>query len=64
MMETKWNPRIRAAGQMACGWCKGFIHEERVSSMRRYVHDEEPLTRHEILPYRVTPEGRPASSFR
>ncbi len=38
---------------MACGWCKGFIHEEWRSGMSRYVHDEEPLTDHEVLPYRV-----------
>jgi hypothetical protein len=37
----------------ACGWCKGFVHEERVSDMARYVHDEKPLTPHEVLPYRV-----------
>lgn len=36
-----------------CGWCKGFVHEERVSDMQRYVHDERPATDHEVLPYRV-----------
>lgn len=36
-----------------CGWCKGFVHEERVSDMQRYVHDERPATTHEVLPYRV-----------
>lgn len=37
---------------MACGWCKGFVHEEWVSDMQRYVHDEKPITDHEVLPYR------------
>lgn len=37
----------------ACGWCKGFVHIERVSDMQRYVHDEKPATDHEVLPYRV-----------
>lgn len=37
----------------ACGWCKGFIHQARVSDMLRYVHDEPPATAHEVLPYRV-----------
>lgn len=39
---------------MACGWCKGFIHEEIVSTMRRWVHDEAPATNHEVLPFRFT----------
>jgi predicted DNA-binding ribbon-helix-helix protein len=38
---------------MACGWCKGFIHEELMGGMSRYVHDDEPVTRHEVLPFRV-----------
>lgn len=38
---------------MACGWCKGFVHEEWVSDMQRYVHDEKPTTDHEVLPYQV-----------
>lgn len=37
---------------MRCGWCKGFVHEERVSDMQLYVHDEKPVTPHEVLPYR------------
>lgn len=37
---------------LRCGWCKGFIHEERRSDMTRYAHDEPPLTAHEVLPYR------------
>lgn len=40
-------------GEWRCGWCKGFVHEERVSDMQRYVHDEKPATDHEVLPYRV-----------
>lgn len=39
---------------MACGWCKGFVHEARVSDMIRYIHDERPITDHEVLPYRVS----------
>lgn len=44
--------------QWACGWCKGFVHEELVSDMRRYVHDEPPLTEHEVLPYPISWSGR------
>jgi hypothetical protein len=35
-----------------CGWCKGFVHQEYVSDMTLFVHDERPVTRHEVLPYR------------
>lgn len=48
-------PPWRKAGynEMACGWCKGFIHEEWMDGMSRYVHDQTPVTAHEVLPYRV-----------
>lgn len=49
----KLSHQLLGAGIYACGWCKGFIHEETVSNMQRYVHDEEPVTKHEVLPYRV-----------
>ena len=52
-MQAIEQPKTRKQPQMACGWCKGFIHEEWVSAMRRYVHDEKPTTNHEVLPYRV-----------
>ena len=52
-----FNARRRVLGErpqvIACGWCKGFVHEEWVSDMQRYVHDERPATDHEVLPYRV-----------
>jgi hypothetical protein len=38
---------------IACGWCKGFVHEEYRDGMVRYYHDERPVTMHEVLPYRV-----------
>lgn len=38
---------------LACGWCKGFVHEEWVMGTKTYVHDERPVTSHEVLPYRV-----------
>ena len=37
----------------ACGWCKGFVHQEFRGGMYRMIHDEEPATKHEVLPYRV-----------
>jgi hypothetical protein len=38
---------------MACGWCKGFIHEEFRGGMWRWIHDQQPRTLHEVLPYAV-----------
>lgn len=38
---------------IACGWCKGFVHEEWVNDMQIYVHDERPVTNHEVLPYKI-----------
>lgn len=55
-IERRRVPRVARHEEWAvwrCGWCKGFIHEERVSDMQRYVHDERPATDHEVLPYRV-----------
>lgn len=31
-----------------CAWCKGFVRETREG----YVHDTQPITKHEVLPYR------------
>lgn len=47
-LDRRARPRV-----MACGWCKGFVHEEWVSDMQIYVHDEKPVTAHEVLPYPV-----------
>ena len=61
MIDTKertdrWVPTKpsgwRAQRIMRCGWCKGFIHDEWIGDMLRYVHDERPRTEHEVLPYR------------
>lgn len=68
MMDTKdvptkphyWQKRQ----EMACGWCKGFIHEEWISGMQLYVHDEPPVTDHEVLPYRPSSSGRQWTSTR
>ena len=38
--------------RMACGWCKGYIHDAWISDMQLYVHDVTPTKPHEILPYR------------
>lgn len=53
-MTTRSIERPRRVFELwACGWCKGFVHEEKVSKMSRYVHDEPPITNHEVLPFRV-----------
>lgn len=44
--------RPREERVVACAWCKGFAHWEW--HLRRYVHDEKPVTEHEVLPYEVT----------
>jgi exoribonuclease R len=31
-----------------CAWCKGFVRE----TVEGYVHDVQPVTKHEVLPYR------------
>jgi hypothetical protein len=55
--RRRWTPKTPPWQEerrvVACGWCKGFVHAEWRSGMSRYVHDEQPTTEHEVLPYQV-----------
>lgn len=48
-IETR--KRRRKEGDWRCGWCKGFIKQHVSGTTWRWVHEETPVTPHEVLPY-------------
>lgn len=53
IVERSWSRSPRELqGVWRCGWCKGFLRLVPVFDTQRWVHADEPMTKHEVLPYR------------